>query len=512
VPADLLEGAHSEKQRIQHHTGLHESVEWLVDNAVTYNALIGAVRRAQRSVSISQLAFDADCLAYSPDGAPTRLLDTLVEAHLGRGVEVRVLLNETLLLDTATPLRRALERMNASAIQVRGMRRFPQLLHAKMLIVDEREAYLIGSPFVNGYWDDSAHRPTDARRPARELGGRPLHDLSARVTGHAVDELSALFEEWWSSVAGTHAPKAIPPARESYGHDIMTGERIRVARTAPGSVLRRRPEGDAEILHAMLDGIARAVTLIYIEHQYLSSRAIIHALCAALARSPTLEVIALLNQNPDVTAYRVWQNTRLRESGLLEHPRVGLFALWSRADIGDGRIAVNQVFVHSKVIIVDDEWATMGSANVDGVSLHSYGDDFASRLGQRVFRHVRNFDVNLVIAGDGRARSAAIASLRTTLWSEHLGGWPAALADSPHGGWLAHWRQCAAENVALLNHSLAAAEHSSRSFVLPYSLSSRPLCQLDDVGVTRSAHLDVRFSPSWLEIHCSPNWIRNMFA
>ena len=60
---------------------------------------------------------------------------------------------------------------------------------------------MLGSPFANGYWDDDTHRPADARRPARELGGRPLHDLSVRVTGTVVRELSAIFKEWWEDVA-----------------------------------------------------------------------------------------------------------------------------------------------------------------------------------------------------------------------------------------------------------------------------------------------------------------------
>ncbi len=56
--------------------------------------------------------------------------------------------------------------------------------------------------------------------------------------------------------------------------------------------------------------------------------------------------------------------------------------------------------MHSKVVTIDDRWATVGSANLDGVSLHSYGSDFRSAIGERVFRDVRNFDVNVVLDGD----------------------------------------------------------------------------------------------------------------
>src|SRR6185503_18651585 len=128
-------------------------------------------------------------------------------------------------------------------------------------------------------------------------------------------------------------------------------------------------------------------SLVYVEHQYLSARPVVSALTQALYREPELELILVLNQNPDVTAYQRWQNARLAEAGLLQHPRAGVFALWTVAR--DGIVALNQVFVHSKVVVVDDRWATSGSANLDGVSLYSYGDDFTGALARRVFRDVR---------------------------------------------------------------------------------------------------------------------------
>jgi hypothetical protein len=153
----------------------------------------------------------------------------------------------------------------------------------------------------------------------------------------------------------------------------------------------------------------------------------------------------------------------------------------------------------------------VGSANVDGVSLHSYGNDFESKLGQRVFRHVRNFDVNLELSDAGDAISGAVRELRRLLWSEHLGE-DVELASRPDGGWLQRWRARASENVALLNSGVVRDQfRAPRSFVLPYSGASRPRAQLRDVGVDDGA-VDLRFEPSWLEVHCSPNWIRNMFA
>ncbi len=66
------------------------------------------------------------------------------------------------------------------------------------------------------------------------------------------------------------------------------------------------------------------------EHQYLSARVVVDARVQALDRHRALELVVVLNQNPDVTAYRGWQNERLLEAGLLDHPRVGVFAHGAR--------------------------------------------------------------------------------------------------------------------------------------------------------------------------------------
>jgi phosphatidylserine/phosphatidylglycerophosphate/cardiolipin synthase-like enzyme len=515
--------------RVRHATS---AIEWLVDNASAYDEVLRAIGRARRAIWISQLAFDADCVAHradtdraatpamaveatalpSADEPPRKLIDALVDASRTRGVDVYILLNASLLLDTAEPLRVWLAREDASRIHVRGISVFPRLLHAKMMIVDEDEAILLGSPFVNGYWDDPSHPPTDARRPDRELGGRPLHDVSARVTGPAVSQLATIFAELWNDVSsgpatpGAHRLTVAPRGRRDPHVDVV--------RTAPHSVLPRDLRGHMGILQALEAGMDRARSLIYIEHQYLSARPIIDALVRALAREPALEIIIVLNQNPDITAYRGWQNTRLADAGLFDHPRVGVFSLWtaSARAVAATTLAVNQLFVHSKVLLIDDDWASVGSANLDGVSLHSYGDDFAGQLGRSVFHGVRNFDVNLVARTNGE-RPGPAASLRVSLWREHLGA-DVPVMTRPNEGWLPLWREAAARNIAGLNgvaSGIALAMPMS-GFVLPYSTHNTPAEQLRDVGVNSAGRLDLCFDPSWLEIHFSPNWLRNVFT
>ena len=512
------------------------TTDWLIDNAEAYGPLLESLHGARRSVHIAQLAFDADCAAYSRD-LPTRaasrdavIADTLVELATGHGPEIRILLNATWILNTARPLRKyfAACGVPASRIEVRGMSRFPHFMHAKLVLIDQREAYLLGSPFVNSYWDDGSHIPFEPRRPLRELGGRPLHDVSMRLRGPVVGELEAMFDGLWHS-CGTgrrSAARRVPPPAAPKAHPIAAA-RTRLVCDAPPGVLPEVPERAMRMLAELLAGIARARRFIYIEHQYLTSRPIAAALATALQLVPQLEIIIVLNQNPDLTAYRAWQNTQLSVRGLLAHPRVGVFSLWSSDAHPDrpGVTRISQLFIHSKVLIVDDEWAAAGTSNLDGVSMGDYGDDFASALGRRVFRDVRNVEVNVIIDAQdahdvSHGRNAPLVSeeeihtilaLRERLWREHLG---VPVPKRVEGGWLALWRAAATRNVQALS-SPAPGDAGRPCMVgnaLPYSTSAFPSDQLSDLGIElRSTALELCYNPTWLSVYASPHWIRNIF-
>ena len=491
-------------------------VDWLIDNAESYGRLLESLHRAERSVRIAQLAFDADCAAYvggSLTGSAANdevIADILIALVRDRGAKIQILLNATWILNTARPLRKffAARGMSPAQVEVRGLSRFPHFMHAKLVLIDGREAFLLGSPFVNSYWDDGSHMPFDARRPLRELGGRPLHDVSTQLRGPVVRDLESMFGCVWTS-SGGEPPIAAPAAPST-----ARASAVRVVCDAPDGILPNVPDRAMQMLGELLTAIARARAFIYIEHQYLTSRPLVAALTAALRREPALEVIIVLNQNPDLTAYRGWQNAQLRAHALLAHPRVGVFALWS-IDAHPARAGVtriNQLFIHSKVIVVDDDWAAVGTSNLDGVSMGDYGDDFAGSLGRRVFDGVRNVEVNIVIdAAEAPEEAASIIELRERLWHEHLGVPREALSVRPHGGWLPVWREAARENARMLAFSEGDAP-AMVGHLLLYSVCAYPRQQLADIGVTLdSDRLALCYTPTWFGVHLSLHWIRNIF-
>jgi phosphatidylserine/phosphatidylglycerophosphate/cardiolipin synthase-like enzyme len=517
-----------------------DRAEWLIDNAETYGRLLDSLRGARRSVHIAQLAFDADCAAYSGGSLAKSASDDAVIAEIliglakDDGPEIRILLNASWILNTARPLRKFFARRGVSPrrIEVRGLNRFPHFMHAKLVLIDGREAFLLGSPFVNSYWDDGAHLPFDARRPLRELGGRPLHDVSVHLRGPAVADLEALYASVWRSTESTEHVPPIVAAPHTARRVAAPPAGMRVVCDAPNGILTGAPNGGMQMLAELLAGIARARRFIYVEHQYLTSRPIVAALVGALHREPGLEIIIVLNQNPDLTAYRGWQNQRLEEHALLRHPRVGVFTLWSTDEDPEreGVTRINQLFIHSKVIVIDDEWAAVGTSNLDGVSMGDYGDDFAGSLGRRVFRGVRNVEVNVVIEAGAQeglnleedycvSHAETIVRLRERLWREHLGA-DKELSERAERGSLAIWRKAARENVRILA-SLGAARSSNPAFgqptrmvghLLPYSDCAFPREQLADVGVPLDPErLELCYNPTWFGVFASLHWVRNIF-
>ena len=202
-------------------------------------------------------------------------------------------------------------------------------MHAKLVLIDGREAFLLGSPFVNSYWDDGAHLPYDARRPLRELGGRPLHDVSVHLRGPAVAELEALFASVWrcERSIGARSANVAAPSRYAARRCSARGDArgVRCARRHSARCAwrwkahaRRAAGGDRA------RALASSTSSISISLRGPSSP---HSL-ARSAASPASRSSSFSTRIPDLTAYRAWQNDRLEEHALLQtSARRSLYAL-----------------------------------------------------------------------------------------------------------------------------------------------------------------------------------------
>jgi len=366
--------------------------------------------------------------------------------------------------------------------------------HAKLVIVDGTEAVSVSSPFLQSYFGDEAHPIDDPRRGDNDK--RPIHDVSAAVRGPAVADLYEAFRLHWN----THVPgePVAPIARPgpAAGGDAVVP--LQVVRTLIGGRFAAPADGEKGVLEAYLRAIATAEHLIYLENQYFTNETIAGALVTALRTRPALQVVILVNISPDVPIYWTWQRqlvARVRAAlNDEQRGRFGVFTRWLHEPPGPrtprARIVPN--YVHSKVAIVDDRWATVGSANLDGASL-----DFIQVLHDyQLGPPVRNTEVNLLVLPDPDGRSPAADLLQRRLWAEHLGYWKSpgvpdpdqkVLAGPPPKDWLKLWVDAANAKLGLLKSNPNAV---SPGAVLTWPTANWPVdtprAYLEALGIERA--------------------------
>jgi phosphatidylserine/phosphatidylglycerophosphate/cardiolipin synthase-like enzyme len=242
-------------------------------------------------------------------------------------------------------------------------------------------AYVGGIDLCHSRRDSGEHRgdPQPVSMAAAYGPRPPWHDVQVEIRGPAVSDVETVFRERWEDPA----PLTRNPLRRLRdrlrGDDSTPGplpERlpdpppcgshaIQLLRTYP----KRRPRyafapnGERSIARGYRKVLARAERLVYLEDQYLWSQAVVAGFAEALAARPELRLIAVVPRYSD-------QESRISSAAETYGRLAALRALY-RA--GGDRVAVycpenhagTPVYVHAKVVVVDDVWAMVGSDNVN---------------------------------------------------------------------------------------------------------------------------------------------------
>jgi phosphatidylserine/phosphatidylglycerophosphate/cardiolipin synthase-like enzyme len=242
-------------------------------------------------------------------------------------------------------------------------------------------AFVGGIDLCHSRRDDARHQGDRQRQSMAKVYGErpPWHDVQAAITGPSVADVEYVFRERWSDPAPmTRNPmhrtadvlrrddrtpdrlpdQAPPPPPVGTSH-------VQLLRTYP---YRRRgypfaPDGERSIARGYSKVVSRAQRLIYVEDQYLWSAEITERFAAALRENPELLFVAVIPMYPD-------------QDGPVALPpnltgRQESFDLLCRA--APDRVAIfgienhvgTPVYVHAKVCVIDDVWASIGSDNVN---------------------------------------------------------------------------------------------------------------------------------------------------
>ncbi len=307
-----------------------------------FPSMLEAIRGARQSINMEMYIFN--------DGDVGSLFAHALAERARAGVEVR------LLIDGFGSHPGPLEpQMEAAGVQVRVYRplrvysiyRVGNRTHRRILTVDGR----IG--FCGGVGIDDRWRG-DARNP------REWRDAVVRVEGPVVAQLQAIFMEDWVITTGEvlngdrQFPKVAPSG------DVLA-QAIAASRTDQSSM--------AKLLVYM--AIQAARERIWIENAYfVPDRQIREGLVRAAGRGVDVKVI-VPGEHIDIPAIR-------------------MASRYYYGDLLDGGVEIYEylpAMLHTKVMVVDGIWSTIGSINLDNRSMR------------------RNAEVNVAVYDRGFARA-----------------------------------------------------------------------------------------------------------
>ena len=312
-----------------------------------FERIVDAIGQAQRSVDLEVYIFDNDPLS-------ARISHALEQAAQ-RGVKVRVLTDgvgacsdfsqiaDQLIAAGAEvriyhPLPWHLEHWRLSLTQSRGVEKFFTLFsyinkrdHRKLIIIDQKLAWL------------GSFNITQKHLPG-EQDGENWRDTAIEITGLDLEAAQMAFDTCWFRRKQRKTVKRLPrtPFIFNFTHRLRTIQRKR-----------------------LLKRISRASDKIWITNAYfVPDKQLLRALIYASYRQ--VDVRILLPKKSDIF-FIPWASSYFYRQLL---------------DAGVRIFEYQQRILHAKTIIIDD-WATIGSSNLNGRSLrHDLELDYSLQLAE----------------------------------------------------------------------------------------------------------------------------------
>ena len=281
--------------------------------------------------------------------------------------------------------------------------------HQKVVVIDDAFAVCGGIDMTSDRWDTREHldKSPQRLRPDDEPYG-PWHDITMMVDGPVSRALGELGRDRWTAAGGEDLPMC-PPGSDPWPEKLEPTFRdvdIGIART-------RAAYGDGadvrEIEALYVDLIGSARHFIYAENQYFASRKIAEAIAKRLAEPDPPEIVLVMPVTADGWLEQVaMDGARDRLMQSLNQVGAGeRFRIYHPVTS-----AGEPIYVHAKLMIVDDQILRIGSSNMNNRSLSL------------------DSECDLVIDSGVNAACdivPALNSLRISLLAEHLDADPVAL-------------------------------------------------------------------------------------
>jgi cardiolipin synthase len=364
----------------------HNHIQPLVNGDEAFPAMLAAIESAQRTISLSTYIFDND-----PTGK--QFVAALGRA-VARGVAVRVLIDSTGARYSWPAIIHELKRANVTVARF-----LPSLApwrvmtinlrnHRKVLAVDGQIAFTGGMNIRHG--NVLAAKPRN-----------PVQDLQFRVEGPVVAQLQAAFANDWAFTTGeVLKDKTWFPEPRISSHGVIA------------RVIIDGPDADFEKLRlTLLAALAESQTSVQVLTPYfLPDPALVSALNLAVLRGVRVDIILPAKNN---LPFVHWASRAM---------------WWQVLERGCHLWLTPPPFDHSKLMVVDNHWVLLGSANWDARSLRlnfelnveCYGRDFANEMELLVQRKLRRAHEVTLAEADGRSLPAKLRDATARLFSPFL--------------------------------------------------------------------------------------------
>ncbi len=281
------------------------------------------------AISSAKETIDFSSYIYWPGDITDQFTAAFVE-RAEAGVEVNVVLDGygSAKVDGETVER--LERAGATVSFFRPpswytLHKANNRMHRRLLIVDGKVAFA-GGVGIAEVWTGDAQDPEHWR------------ETHARIEGPAVRDILAGFQENWTEATQRLLPASHVPDLASFDDGID----VQVTRSSPST----GGTAVSELVYAAIVGARRRLWLT--TAYFNAGRAFVDALCAAARRGVDVQIL-VAGRHIDKKVIR--QSARRGYDKLLES--------------GVRVFEYDKTMLHAKTLIVDDNWADLGSSNFD---------------------------------------------------------------------------------------------------------------------------------------------------
>lgn len=245
--------------------------------------------------------------------------------------------------------------------------------HQKFMVIGSEMAFISGMNVKSTDWDSNLHLVFDHRRmeygsslddraavmARQRLPDRgPRKDYGVRIYGPGAAAADDVLRRRWdlglatgAMFAGDQTPYTLQPSQQPRG-DVT----VQVVATMPDPIQERA------ILETQVKACRQATDVIFIEDQYFRAPLLDEAILGAMEKNPALHLVVVTKNVGLTDGGKKW--TVLSDQAYREAfgDRYLLLELYNFDREGD-TVYFQAIDTHSKLLIVDDVYLSVGSAN-----------------------------------------------------------------------------------------------------------------------------------------------------